>query len=155
MPIVLNNTINQIRLLAAGADDRAVRARRLAERIRTLGDYRWVGIYNVGSESVTLVGWDGPGAPEHPGFPVTEGLTGAAIREKKTITSGDVKSDSRYLAAFEGTQSAMIVPVFDPGSGLVIGTVDIESDRPNAFSEADRQMAQRCAEAALPIWLLR
>lgn len=155
MPIVMNNTINQIRLLAAGADDRATKAKRLAERIRTLGGYRWVGVYDVGSELVKIIGWDGPGPPEHSAFPVTEGLTGAAIRDKKAIICGDVGNDSRYLTAFSGTKSQMIVPVLDPGSGCVIGTVDIESELPNAFADSDRQMAQQCAEAALPMWLLR
>jgi len=151
----MNNAINQIRLLAAGADDRAAKAKRLAERIRTLGAYRWVGVYDVGAETVEIIGWDGPGPPEHPSFPLAEGLTGAAIRDRKAIVCGDVQNDPRYLTAFSGARSEMIVPVLDPGSGRVIGTVDIESERPNAFSDADRQMAERCAEAALPMWLLR
>lgn len=155
MPIVMNNVINQIRLLAAGADDRAAKAKRLAERIRTLGEYRWVGVYDVGAESVNIIAWDGPGPPQNPAFPAGDGLTGAAVRERKPVICGDVRSDPRYLAAFSGTRSEMIIPVFEPGSGRVIGTVDIESERPNAFAEPDRDMAQRCAEAALPIWLLR
>ena len=32
-----------------GGDDRAEKARRLAELIRKLGEYRWVGVYDVGA----------------------------------------------------------------------------------------------------------
>jgi putative methionine-R-sulfoxide reductase with GAF domain len=46
------------------------------------------------------------------------------------------------------------VPVLSPGDARVIGTVDVESDLANAFSERDQQMIEQCAEAALGLWLL-
>jgi L-methionine (R)-S-oxide reductase len=154
MPIVMNNTLNQILMTAAGSDDRAVKARRLAELIQKLGEYRWVGIYDVGPETASIVGWSGPGAPEHPSFPVTKGLTGSAIESKHAIVVGDVRNDPRYLTAFGSTLSEMIVPVLHPGDGRVVGTVDVESERANAFSARDREMIEQCAQAALPLWLL-
>jgi len=154
MPIIVNNTLNLIRSLGMGGDDRAVRAKRLAERIQTLGNYRWVGVYDVGPETVSLIAWNGPGAPEHPSFPVSQGLTAAAIEQKKAVIVGDVRSDSRYLTAFGSTVSEIIVPAISP-DGRVIGTIDVESDRANAFSASDQQMIEQCIDAALPIWLLR
>ena len=155
MPIVVKNTLNQIRTIAAGADDRTTKAKRLAEMIQKLGDYRWVGVYDVGAELVSIIAWSGPGAPEHPSFPATKGLTGAAIEQKKTIIVGDVHSDPRYLTAFGNTRSEIIVPVLDPSGERVIGTVDVESEIANAFSPSDQQMIDQCAQAALPLWLLR
>jgi putative methionine-R-sulfoxide reductase with GAF domain len=155
MPIVVDNTLNQIRTTAASGGDRAERAKRLAEMIRKLGDYRWVGIYDVGVESVSIIGWSGPSAPEHPTFPVTKGLTGSAIQQKRAVVVGDVKNDPRYLTAFATTLSEIIVPVLAPGEGPVIGTVDVESEHANAFSARDQQMIEQCAQAALPLWLLR
>ncbi len=154
MPIVMNNTINQIRLVAAGGDDRAVKAKRLAEMIQKLGEYRWVGVYDVGAEKVSILGWSGPGAPEHPTFPVGRGLTGAAIAQKQAVVVGDVRNDPRYLTAFGSTLSEMIVPMLHPGDGRVIGTVDVESERVNAFTARDRDLIEQCARAALPLWLL-
>jgi L-methionine (R)-S-oxide reductase len=153
MPIVMNNVLGQIRSIAMGGDDRAAKAKRLAERIQTLGSYRWVGIYDVGAEQVSIIAWSGPGAPEYPTFPVTKGLTGAAIAHKKAVVVGDVRNDPRYLTAFGNTLSEIIVPVISP-DGRVIGTVDVESEKANAFSASDQQMIQQCAEAALPVWLL-
>ena len=69
------------------------------------------------------------------------------------MVCGDVRSDPRYLAAFGSTLSEIIVPVLAPG-GRVIGTVDVESDKLNAFSARDQQMIEQCAQAALPLWLL-
>jgi GAF domain-containing protein len=154
VPIIINNTINQIRSTAASGGDRAERARRLAEMIRKLGEYRWVGIYDVGPETVSIVAWSGPGAPEHPSFPVSKGLTGTAIQRKEAVVVGDVRNDPRYATAFGSTLSEMIVPVLAPGGGRVIGTVDVESERANAFSASDKHMIEQCAQAALPLWLL-
>jgi putative methionine-R-sulfoxide reductase with GAF domain len=154
MPIVMNNTLNQILMTAAGSDDRAVKAKRLAELIQKLGEYRWVGIYDVGPETVSIVGWSGPSAPAYPSFPVTKGLTGSAIESKKAVLVGDVRNDPRYLTAFGTTLSEIIVPVLHPGDGRVVGTVDVESERVNVFSPRDREMIEQCAQAALPLWLL-
>jgi len=155
VPIVVNNTINQIRSIAMGGDDRAEKAKRLADLVRKLGNYRWVGVYDVGSESVSLIAWSGLGAAEHPVFPLAEGLVGAAIREKRSVISGDVRTDSRCVTRFGNTLSEIIVPVFSPAGGHAIGTVEVESDILNAFSPTDQQMIEQCANAALPLWVLR
>jgi L-methionine (R)-S-oxide reductase len=153
VPIVVNNTLNQIRSTAMGGGDRAEKAKRLAELIRKLGEYRWVGVYDVGPELVSIIAWSGSSAPENPSFPASKGLTGAAIQQKKTVVVGDVRKDPRYLTAFGSTLSEIIVPVLSP-DGRVIGTVDVESERANAFSASDQQTIEQCAEAALPLWLL-
>lgn len=155
MPITAKSALNDIRGIAASGNDRPEKARRLAELIQKLGEYRWVGVYDVGVELVSIIGWIGLGAPQFPTFSVEQGLTGAAIKEKKTVIAGDVRSDPRYLTTFDNTQSEIIVPVLAPGGGRVIGTVDVESERMNAFSVRDQQMIEQCAEAALPLWLLR
>jgi GAF domain-containing protein len=153
MPIVVNNTLNQIRSIASGSDDRVVKAQRLAEIIQKLGGYRWLGIYDVNVSVVSIISWSGPGAPEFPTFPVTKGLTSAAISSRQTVIVGDVRSDERYLTAFENTLSEMIVPVMSP-DGRVIGTVDVESEKANAFSETDRQMVEQCVQAGMTVWLV-
>jgi L-methionine (R)-S-oxide reductase len=155
MPIVMDNTLNQIRAAAATGGDRAERAKRLAELIRKLGAYRWVGVYDVGEENVSIIAWSGPSAPEYPTFAVSKGLTGAAIQQKRAVVVGDVRNDPRYLTAFGSTLSEIIVPVLAPGEQRVIGTVDVESERSNAFGPRDQQMIEQCAQAALPLWLLR
>lgn len=154
MPIVMDNTLNLIRSTAMGGGNRADKAKHLADGIRKLGEYRWVGIYDVGTEEVSILAWSGPGAPEFSKFPVTAGLTGAAIEDRKTVIAGDVRNDPRYLTAFGSTLSEIIVPVLSP-DGAVIGTVDVESEHPNAFTDCDAEMIERCIAAALPLWLIR
>ena len=155
MPIVMDNTLNQIRVAAATGGDRGERAKRLAELVRKLGNYRWVGVYDVGAENVSIIAWSGPSAPEYPTFPVTKGLSGAAIQQRIAVVVGDVRNDPRYLTAFGSTLSEIIVPVLAPGEDRVIGTIDVESGQANAFGPRDQQMIEQCAQAALPLWLLK
>lgn len=101
---------------------------------------------------VTNIVWSGPGAPEYPAFPITKGLTGAAISTRKTVSVGDVAADPRYLTAFGTTRSEIIVPVFDGAGENVVGTIDVESHKPNAFSEDVQARLEDCASVIRPLW---
>ena len=141
--------VKHIRSIVAGKEVRSEKAKQLAEAVRSLGSYRWTGVYDVGNEMVSIVAYSGTGAPAYPTFPITHGLTGAAIRERATVLVGDVRADPRYLTAFGSTLSEIIVPVLDPLSQKVVGTIDVESERANAFSTGDQQWLW----AALPLWI--
>jgi GAF domain-containing protein len=115
-------------------------AARAAEEIRRAGGYRWVGIYTVLEREIAVVAWSGPGAPTHPRFPRERGLNGAAVRTGEPIVVQDVAADPRYLPTLGGTRAEAIVPVRSPSSGAVVGTIDVESDRVGAFTDADRAL---------------
>jgi L-methionine (R)-S-oxide reductase len=127
--------------------DPADKAGRVAALIREAGRYRWVGLYAVGDREIVAIGWSGPGAPAHPRFPVGHGLSGAAVAGRQAVVVGDVTADPRYLTAFASTLSEAVVPVLDPATGAVVGTVDVESAERDAFTAADRQVLERCAAA--------
>ena len=131
--------------IVAAETARAVRAKALAEVIRSLRAYRWVGIYDVGPESVSVIACTGPECPAYPVFPISGGLTAVAIREKKTIVVGDVRNDPRYLTALGNTLSEMIVPVLDSAGQKVVGTIDVESEHLNAFDSAAQALLEECA----------
>lgn len=127
---------------------------KVATILRTSGSYRWVGLYDVDriAGMVVISAWSGPGAPQYPRFPATKGLTGAAIAMRKTVNVGDVTADPRYLTAFGTTRSEIIIPVFDIPRENVIGTIDVESEHPNAFSEDVQTLLEACAELIRPLW---
>jgi L-methionine (R)-S-oxide reductase len=128
------------------------KALKIAQYIKGIGDYRWVGIYDVGAELVSLVAYCGLGTPAFPIFPKTDGLTGAAIRNRASVVIGDVQADPRYLTAFGNTLSEAIIPVVDPHTGTVLGTVDVESEKADAFSPEDVKMIESCAAICLRLW---
>ena len=133
--------------LLAGDLGRAEQAVRAAALIRRAGSYRWVGLYAVAGQESVAIGWSGPGAPAHPRFPVTQGLSGAAIASGRAVVVNDVTADPRYLTAFASTLSEAIIPVVDPRTGTVVGTLDVESAQRDAFSDTDRRVLERCAAA--------
>ena len=124
---------------------REEKAARVAEVIRRAGDYRWVGVYEVTEDEIVNVAFSGPGAPVYPRFPITQGLSGAAVASGETVFAGDVAEDPRYLTAFGSTRSEIIVPVVEGAKRKVVGTLDVESEEKDAFSEADRAALERCA----------
>lgn len=151
------NLLEQLRGLLAQDIDRAATGIRIVRAIREVQSYRWVGIYDVDSRRgiVSNIAWSGPNAPAHPTFRVTEGLTSRAIIAKKTVNVGDVATDSDYLTALEGTRSEIIVPVLDKSFDRVIGTIDVESERPNAFDSAAQLLLEECARILTPFWISR
>ena len=107
--------LSELRVIVTNSVDRIDALQHIANLIRSVGNYRWVGLYDVNHETETVrnIVYSGPAAPEYPTFSITKGLTGAAIRTLRTINVGDVSSDSRYLTAFGSTQSEIIVPILD------------------------------------------
>ncbi len=129
VPIIVDNTLNQIRSIAMGGDGRAVKAQ------ATGGDDRQAGRVSLGGRLRRGRGngvdhrMERRGGTGESVIPGAKGLTGAAIQEKRAVICGDVRPDRRYLRTFGSTLSEIIVPVLSPGGGHVIGTVDVESDQ--------------------------
>jgi GAF domain-containing protein/anti-sigma regulatory factor (Ser/Thr protein kinase) len=75
-----------------------------------------------------------------------EGLTGAAVQLRKLVRVGDVTKDPRYSKHMEETRSELDVPLL-VGDELV-GVLNVESPRYNAFSEEDERLAMTLASQA-------
>jgi L-methionine (R)-S-oxide reductase len=142
-----DTVVRGIHNVLASDQSRAEQAVQIAELIRQAGSYRWVGLYVVTDQEIAAIGWSGPGAPAYPSFPVTQGLSGAAVATRRAVVVNDVTADPRYLTAFASTLSEAIIPVLDPDTGTVVGTLDVESAERDAFTDADRQALEGCAAA--------
>jgi 3-dehydroquinate dehydratase II len=134
----------------AHPEERDVLARELAQIIRRSGRFRWVGLYDIGPSEVEVRGWSGPAAPAFQRFARNEGLTGAAVASRRAVICQDVRNDSRHLATLEGTRSEAIFPVTGPSG--VVGTLDVESANPQAFTAERVRWLQRCVEALGAFW---
>jgi len=110
--------------------------------------YSWVGIYLVEGDNLVLGPWQGPEATEHTRIPVGQGVCGAAAASGITEIVDDVNADPRYLACFPSTRSEIVVPI--ALDGRVVGEIDIDSDRPAAFGDDDREFLERVAALIAP-----
>jgi L-methionine (R)-S-oxide reductase len=105
--------------------------------------YSWVGIYLVEGDELVLGPWKGPEATEHVRIPIGQGICGAAAATGVTEIVDDVNADERYLACFPSTRSEIVVPI--SYEGRVVGEIDIDSARPAAFRQDDREFLERVA----------
>ena len=104
--------------------------------------YSWVGIRWLEGDDLVLGPWAGPDATEHTRIPL-DPAGGAAARGRTEIVS-DVSKGPRYPACFPSTRSEILVPITRP-DGVVIGEIDIDSDRLAAFSTDDVTFLERIA----------
>jgi L-methionine (R)-S-oxide reductase len=149
-----NQLLADLGNIVIAARDRQAALQQAAALIRSSANYRWVGLYDVDHAAglVRNVTWSGPGAPAYPTFPLTKGLTSAAISQKQIVNVGDVLADARYLTAFGSTRSELIVPVFDEEGKSVVGTIDVESEAPNAFNKDVQDLLEACSVVLQPLW---
>ena len=146
--------LKELKRIVSGGDLRRAALEKVAALIKESGNHRWVGLYDVDHAAglVSNIVRSGPGAPEFPTFPITKGLTSAAISSRKTVNVGNVASDPRYLTAFGTTKSEIIVPIFDATRENVVGTIDVASEQPNAFDLQTQGLLEECAELLTPWW---
>ncbi len=105
-------------------------------------DYSWVGIYLLDGNELVLGPYLGKPSP-HTRIPLGRGICGAAATEKATIIVDDVNADPRYLACSIETKSEIVSPIM--ANGVVLGEIDIDSDKPAAFGDDDRKLVEAVA----------
>jgi GAF domain-containing protein len=104
--------------------------------------FTWTGIYLLEGEMLILHNQVGNPTP-HERIPVGRGICGLAARERRTVVVPDVGSDPRYLACSLSTRSEIVVPIMR--DGRVLGEIDVDSDRLDAFGETDRALLETVA----------
>jgi len=76
-------------------------------------------------------------------IPLGEGISGAAALSRETILAGDVRSDPRYLNALDAVRTELAVPMVMRGK--LVGVIDIESTRLNAYGDYEKSTLQLIA----------
>ena len=129
-------------VLASGCTKKSLK--QVAEMIRAARNYRFIAIYKIVNKEFAILAGTGDEPPAYPRFPISQGLCGAALESRKPIVVGDVSKDKRYLPTFHTTRSEIIVPMKNEHKH-VVGMLDAESDKLNAFGDEDRQFLERAA----------
>jgi len=142
-------TLDAIEQVTASEPDSDEVLRRVVDLLHDrIGHYSWVGIYFVEGDDLALGPWSGPAATEHVRIPIGQGVCGAAAASGQTEIVDDVNADPRYLACFLSTRSEIVVPI--SYEDIVVAEIDIDSDTPAVFGDADRVFLERVAELISP-----
>ena len=128
--------LRQLGAILDTTEMREVRAQHAAEAIRSARDYRWVGIHDVDDDKTELIGHTGVQSRVDVRASADAGLDGQAVRTRETVVSG----------------KTVIVPILGAETGIVIGTLDVESDKAGAFTSDDKRFLETCAQALMPLF---
>lgn len=123
---------------------------RLACRLRGAVDHQLFSVLLWDEEASVLRSifsrtWDGTTGHRWTAAP-GEGICGIVARDRRAVRVGDVRLDSRYLACGdEKTRSELAVPLLV--QDRLIGVLDLEAHRVDAFAEADEQLLAHLASS--------
>jgi sigma-B regulation protein RsbU (phosphoserine phosphatase) len=72
-----------------------------------------------------------------------EGITGTAAARREPVLVGDVRNDPRYLHILDAVRTELAVPM--TARGKLVGVIDLQSTRLNAYTEYDRALLRLIA----------
>lgn len=125
-----------IQSLTEGEDDTVALMATVACEVHHSDDrFDWTGFYRVTAPDMLKIGpyQGGHGCLQ---IPFSRGVCGAAARTGAVQLVPDVEAFEGHIACASSTRSELVLPVFD-GAGRVIAVFDIDSDQPDAFTQAD------------------
>jgi len=127
----------EIEALVDGSTDWISAMATVASELHTAFDYYdWTGFYRLVKPDLLVVGpyQGGHGCLE---ISLDRGVCGAAARERATQRVADVEAFAGHIACNSSTRSELVVPVISP-TGRVLGVLDVDSNLPDAFDDADQ-----------------
>jgi len=106
--------------------------------------FDWVGVYLYKPEEKELWLHNYVGEPtEHAKIQSGQGVCGTAVEKGENQVINDVSVVENYLACSEEVQSEMVVLI---KAGEILGQIDIDSERKDAFTNEDEESVQRIAD---------
>lgn len=136
----------QARALVHGERDRIANAANLAALVyHGLPRLNWVGFYFFDGRELVV----GPfqGLPACVRIPLDKGVCGAAASTGKTQRVADVHEFPGHIACDSASRSEVVVPLFLPGDGSLIGVFDLDSPEPERFDADDQRGIEAIAQA--------
>lgn len=124
------NTLDDIALMAT---INSVLANRFAQ-------FFWTGFYRVCGDRLAVGPYIGTVGCLQIEF--GRGVCGTAAAKRETLIVPDVNKFPGHIACDAASKSEIVVPVFGP-AGELIAVLDVDSDRYDAFDEADRAGLER------------
>jgi L-methionine (R)-S-oxide reductase len=94
----------------------------------------WTGFYLLKDDALVVGPYQGPLACAV--LPGPDGVCWEGARRGAPVLVPDVHAFPGHVACDARSQSEVVIPLRD-GAGDVVGVLDVDSDRPDAFGEAD------------------
>ncbi|WP_405576320.1 GAF domain-containing protein [Winogradskyella sp. Asnod2-B02-A] len=110
--------------------------------------YNWVGFYFKNGEKDELKLGPYVGEPtDHIIIPFGKGICGQVAISNQNFVVPDVSAQDNYIACSITVKAEIVIPIFVNGEN--IGQIDIDSNTPDPFTEADERFLEFvCKEVA-------
>jgi len=103
--------------------------------------YNWVGFYFKNGDKNELKLGPYVGAPtDHTIIPFGKGICGQVAVSNQNFVVPDVAAQDNYIACSITVKAEIVVPIFVNGEN--IGQIDIDSNTPDPFTEADERFLE-------------
>ena len=131
-------------LLERETNQVAILANTAALLMMQLEDVSWAGFYLEKERELILGPFQGKPACIH--IPVGKGVCGTAFVTRKTVRVPDVHAFPGHIACDSESASEIVIPLSNR-SGKLIGVMDLDSKKPDRFSEDDQAGLEMLAAA--------
>ncbi len=103
--------------------------------------YDWVGFYFKNGDKLELKLGPYAGAPtDHTIIPFGKGICGQVALSNQNFVVPDVTAQDNYIACSITVKAEIVVPLFVNGEN--VGQIDIDSNTPDPFTEADERFLE-------------
>lgn len=103
--------------------------------------YDWVGFYFKNGDKQELKLGPYAGAPtDHTIIPFGKGICGQVAVSNQNFVVPDVTAQDNYIACSITVKAEIVVPLFVNGEN--VGQIDIDSNTPDPFTEADERFLE-------------
>ncbi|MEL7270472.1 MAG: GAF domain-containing protein [Bacteroidota bacterium] len=118
------------------------RLQEICETLKTnVPCYDWVGFYFKNGEKQELKLGPYAGAPtDHNIIPFGKGICGQVAVSNENFVVPDVSAQDNYIACSISVKSEIVVPLFINGEN--VGQIDIDSETPDPFTDADERFLE-------------
>jgi len=131
-------------LLQGETDQVAILANTAALLMTELENVSWAGFYLEKEGELILGPFQGKPACIH--IPLGKGVCGTAFVTRQTLRVPDVHAFSGHIACDSESASEIVIPLSNR-SGKLIGVIDLDSKKPDRFSEDDQAGLEMIAAA--------
>jgi len=129
---IINNSTNS-------TDDKLLSICQLLEA--NIKYYNWVGFYFKNGDKQELKLGPYVGEPtDHTIIPFGKGICGQVAVSNKNFVVPDVSAQDNYIACSISVKSEIVIPIFVNGEN--VGQIDIDSETPDPFTEADERFLE-------------
>lgn len=146
---IYGEIVPQIRALVHGEPDVTANLANIAAVLREAFGFFWVGFYLEKRGQLVLGPFQGTLACTRIEF--GEGVCGTAFERRETLIVPNVDEFPGHIVCSSDSRSEIVVPLFD-GNGEPAGVLDVDSDRLDDFSEADKKGLEAVAEIVSEIF---